>query len=130
MELVDSSKISILTTMDTNGYPNMRAMLSLEHDGLKIFWFSTNKSSEKVRQIENNSKAGVYFCDEKKFMGLRLMGEIRIRTDKEARQKLWRDGFEMYYPKGVDDPDYCVLEFSTKKGRYYHGLNNIDLEIE
>lgn len=25
----------------------------------------------------------------------------------------------MYYPKGVDDEDYCVLEFRAERGRYY-----------
>ena len=26
----------------------------------------------------------------------------------------------MYYPKGVEDEDYCILEFIAESGRYYH----------
>ena len=36
----------------------------------------------------------------------------------------------MYYPEGVDDPDYCVLKFTAEKGNYYHGLKNTDFIIE
>jgi general stress protein 26 len=28
----------------------------------------------------------------------------------------------MFYPKGVTDPDYCVLKFTAQEGRYYCDL--------
>jgi general stress protein 26 len=55
-----------------------------------------------------------------------LVGNMEVCTDKEHRTMLWREGFEIYYPKGIDDDDYCVLKFTAVKGNYYHGLNNLD----
>jgi general stress protein 26 len=129
LQLIEKSKTAVLATVDENGYPNMRAMLNLEWDGLKTIWFSTNASAKKIKQITNNPKAGAYFFDETAFKGLRLMGEIKVHQDQEAREKLWRPGFEMYYPKGVTDPDYCVLELTVKTGNYYQGFEKIDFEI-
>lgn len=28
----------------------------------------------------------------------------------------------LYYPKGVADPDYCILVFTAREGRYYRDL--------
>jgi general stress protein 26 len=58
------------------------------------------------------------------------MGNMEVCTDKEHKIMLWREGFEIYYPKGIDDEDYCVLKFTAIKGNYYHGLNNIDFAGE
>ena len=54
------------------------------------------------------------------------MGSMEVCTDKEHKTMLWREGFEMYYPKGIEDEDYCVLKFTAFKGNYYHGLTNCD----
>jgi general stress protein 26 len=57
-----------------------------------------------------------------------LVGELEVCTDRENRAMLWREGFERYYPNGIDDEDYCVLKFTAYKGNYYHGLNNCDFD--
>ncbi len=36
----------------------------------------------------------------------------------------------MYYPKGVTGPDYCVLQFTAKDGRYYSDFESQDFEVE
>lgn len=43
---------------------------------------------------------------------------------------MWKDGDEQYYPNGVDDDDYCILEFIAEIGRYYRydGIGNISHE--
>ena len=47
-----------------------------------------------------------------------LTGEMQVCTDREIKTRLWRNGFEIYYPKGIDDDDYCVLKFTAKTGNY------------
>ena len=42
-----------------------------------------------------------------------------MHFEKEYRQLLWNEGDEKYYPKGVEDPDYCILEIVADSGRYY-----------
>lgn len=129
LALIEKSATAILATVDENGYPNMRAMLNLEWEGLETIWFSTNFPSEKVKQIIKNEKAGAYFFDAVAVQGLRLTGDIKVLQDNEAREKLWRPGFERYYPQGVTDPDYCVLELKVKKGNYYEGFEKVEFEI-
>lgn len=119
--LVHSAKNVYVSSVDENGYPNTKAMLSLQRDGLSVYYFSTNLSSERARQFALNPRACIYYCDEHAYHGLMLIGTMEVCTDAYHRELLWREGFERYYQKGVTDDDYCVYKFTAEKGRYYPG---------
>ena len=94
--------------------------------------FIKNVVTRRVAQFRANPKACVYYVDDTKdkYKDALFTGTIEVCTDHETKAMLWRDGFEMYYPKGVDDPDYCVYRFTAQSVKYYHGLSNITLQIE
>ena len=125
-----NSSIAYIASVDNEGFPVMRAMLVLEHDSIKTHYFSTNTSSSKVGYYQNNPKASVYYCDPQNYKGVLFAGITEVCTDQETKDFLWREGFECYYPKGVTDPDYCVLKFTATHGSYYHGLNSAKFKIE
>jgi general stress protein 26 len=125
LKLIEKSKICLLGTNGDNGFPNIKAMLNLKHEGLKNIWFSTNTSSRRVQQLKRDKRACVYYVDEKDFIGLMLVGTIEILQDMPSRKMLWSEGAEIYYPRGVADPDYSVLRFTAQWGNYYHKLKNI-----
>jgi general stress protein 26 len=127
--LANRSGIAMLGTNSENGYPNIKAMIKMENEGLKKIWFSTNTSSKRINQLIQNPKACVYFVDFEKWMGLMLVGNVEVLQDKESKQRLWREGFEKYYPLGVADPDYSTLRFTAQWGNYYHALSNATFEL-
>jgi general stress protein 26 len=129
LALASRSDIAMLGTNGDNGYPNIKAMIKMENEGLNRIWFSTNTSSKRVGQLIRNSKACVYFVDFEQWMGLMLVGDVEVLQDMESRQRLWREGFEKYYPLGVTDPDYSVLRFTAQWGNYYHALSNVTFEL-
>ncbi len=108
-----------VSSVDSEGYPNTKAMFSLERDGLEVHYFSSNLSSERVSQFKANPKACIYYCDESRFNALMLIGTMEICTDRYHKERLWRNGFERYYPKGVEDEDYCVYKFTAQKAKFY-----------
>ena len=56
--------------------------------------------------------------------------ELReVLQDAESRQRLWRDGYERYYPGGVDDPDYTDLRFKASSGHYYNALTKASFDL-
>jgi len=130
LELVDKSATCMLGTIGEDGFPNIKAMLNLRHEGLKKIWFSTNTSSRRVQQLKKDNRACVYYVDEANFKGLMLVGTIEILQDIESRKMLWSEGAEVYYPLGVEDPDYSVLCFTAKQANFYHQLTNLTFEIE
>lgn len=128
--VVERSGKTIIGSVDEEGYPNLKAMLKpREHDGLKVFYFTTNTSSLRVRQYLQNPKASIYFYDARFFKGVMFRGEMEVLQDPETKERIWRDGDTMYYPLGVTDPDYCVLRFTAKKGRLYQNFSSEDFEV-
>ena len=130
IKLRKNSNIAYVASVDEGGYPLIKAMLVLENDSMPVQYFSTNLSSKRVRQFKNNPKASVYYCDEAQFKGALFTGTMEICTDHDTKAFLWREGFEMYYPKGVNDDDYCVLKFTTETVNFYHGLNNETISVK
>ena len=80
--------------------------------------------------FKNNNKASVYFVDKRFFRGVSLVGTVEVLETIEAKQRIWNEGDEMYYPGGVSDPDYCVLKFTAIKGRYYSNFKSEDFDIK
>ncbi|MHB8060390.1 MAG: pyridoxamine 5'-phosphate oxidase family protein [Gaiellaceae bacterium] len=125
LALVERSGIALVGSNSGDGHPWIKAMLKMEADELKTVWFSTNTSSRRVSQFRDDPRACVYFVDFSDWMGLMLLGKIELMSDIESRKRLWRDGFERYYPLGLEDPDYTVLRFGAESANYYHQIDNL-----
>ena len=129
--LVDKASVSIISSVDEEGFPNTKAMLPpRKREGIKVIYFSTNTSSMRVKQYRQNPKACIYFFDKRFFRGVMLKGTMEALQDFESRNMIWRDGDERYYPQGVDDPDYSVLKFTAQSGRYYANFKSENFEVE
>jgi general stress protein 26 len=127
--LADHCDIAMLGTVDEKGVPAIKAMLKMENEGLKTIWLTTNSSSRRVARLREDARACIYFVDDREFKGLMLQGTVEILQDPESRRRVWRQGFEIYYPKGIEDPDYSVLRFTANRGNYYHQLENRDFDL-
>jgi general stress protein 26 len=129
--IIDKVSVSIISSIDQAGFPNTKAMLPpREREGIKHIFFTTNTSSMRVKQYIANPKACVYFYDKRFFRGVMLKGTMEVLQDQKSKERIWRDGDKMYYPKGVTDSDYCVLKFTAQNGRYYSNFKSVDFEVE
>ena len=129
--IIDASNVSIIGSIDNDGFPNTKAMLPpRKRDGIKKIYFTTNTSSMRVKQYSDNPKACVYFYDKRFFKGVMLKGTMEVLKDAKSKKMIWNEGDEMYYSKGVSDPDYCVLKFSAYEGRYYSNFKSESFMVE
>ena len=60
---------------------------------------------------------------------MQLVGAMEVLTDAKTKEMVWRDGDTQYYAGGVADPDYCVLKFTARKGRYYSNFKSEDFDV-
>lgn len=129
--LIEKQSVSYISSIGDDGFPNTKAMLPpRKHDGIKVFYFTTNTSSMRVSQYRENPKACLYFCDKRFYRGVMLKGFMEVLEDSESKKSIWQEGDTMYYPKGVTDPDYCVLKFTAESGRYYSNFHSENFIIE
>lgn len=128
--LIERKKVTMISYLDEEGFPYIKAMLApRKREGIKTFYFTTNTSSTKVKYFKENSKASIYYVDENTFEGVTFIGTMKILTDEKSKESIWRQGDTLYYPKGVTDPDYCVLAFTAEKAYYYHNLKETKIVL-
>lgn len=131
VDLINSQSVAFVSSIDSEGFPNMKAMLAPRiREEIKTFYFTTNTSSMRVQQFIENAKASIYFCDQRYFKGVMLKGTMEVLTDQETKERIWLEGDTIYYPLGVTDPDYCVLKFVAQSGRYYSEFKSEQFVIE
>ena len=119
MNLVNRSLFATIGYIDEKGRPNVRRVFCVWHKGLGRHLISTNTSSAHVNSLLKNGSACLYFSDDSAFEGLCLSGKTVIHFEREYRELLWNEEDEKYYPKGVEDEDYCILEFIAESGQFY-----------
>lgn len=119
MNLVNRSLFASLGYTDETGRQNIRRVFCVWHRGMSGHLISTNTSSAHVQSLMKNGSACLYFSDDSTFEGVCFFGKAVPRFEREYRELLWNDGDEKYYPKGVEDEDYCILEFTAESGRFY-----------
>ena len=153
LQLMEIAWTAYLATIDANGFPHIRAMDNLRNkqrfpkliqffknhkDDFRVL-FSTNTSSAKVNQIKKNPRVSVYYCNrgvnckyckQEGNRGLMLRGIIKIVEDPNVKKALWHDYWVMYYPQGVDDPEYTVLSLYPVEGRYYQSLQSVTFTLK
>lgn len=122
----------ILTCVGADGYPLTKAVSPGKYrESLNELYFCTNTSSKFVAGIKKSSKASVYFYSRRLiWKGCLLKGDMEIVTDMSIKEKYWQSKFKNAYPqKSFTDPDFCVLKFVSKSGRYYSLFKPEDFEI-
>ena len=129
-DLIDKQATALVGSVDADGFPCTKAMLAPRlRDGIRVFYFTTNTSSQRVGQFRQNPRASIYFFDPQFFRGVLLRGNMEVLEDAASKELIWRDGDASYYSGGVTDPDYCVLRFTATNARFYANFHSGDFTI-
>jgi len=124
----------ILSCVGADGYPLTKAVVPAIHrESLSELYFATNTSSKFAAAVSQNPKASVYFYSRKLIFvwkGCYLRGEMEIVTDMAVKERYWDKKYKGAYESGAfTDPDYCLLKFTPKSGRYYANFKIEDFEV-
>lgn len=100
-----------LALINTDGYPYTTTISIKKADGIRWLILTTGKSA-KTDMIERCNKASI--CVNAAEYHIALTGTIELLTDPDVKKELWNDNMKEYY-SGWDDPNYCVLKFTTER---------------
>lgn len=128
--LLREAEAVYLATNGADGHPQIRAVFNLRNesqfpslsflnsdpDDLTVT-ISTNTSSRKVEEIKRDPKISAYYCRPGELLGVQLSGKAKFIEDAAVRKRIWVDGWERYYPKGPEDPDYALIVMKPTAAR-------------
>ncbi len=143
LEVMRVSEAVYVTTLDEEGAPVTRAMFNLRreeqfpsvapvfagHDQDLLAILSTNTSSEKVRHLSREPRVCLYYCIPETFHGVMLSGRVSFEPDAALKRAIWQEGWETYFPTGVEDPDYTLLSLRPSRVRGWLGERSFDARL-
>lgn len=102
----------VLALMDIDGYPTASTISVSKAGGLKWITFCTGLGGTKTNRIEKCNRASV--CFDAIDHNITLVGTIEVLTEPAIKKEMWYKGLEGLF-SGPDDPNYCVLRFTTER---------------
>ena len=108
-----------LSLIDQEGYPTTSTLSISKADGIRQITFGVSLDSNKAKRAKANSHASVCIFDDDyeggAYYNITLVGDIEVVTDAQMKKDTWYEGLEEHFQGGADDPNYCVLKFTTKR---------------
>ena len=109
-----------LSLLDHEGYPTTSCLSISKAEGLRQIYFGGSLSSNKAKRGIKCSRASICICDDdyenNAYYNITLVGDVEVITNPVIKKEVWYEGLEEHFTNGgIEDPDYCVLRFTTKR---------------
>jgi general stress protein 26 len=112
-QVVDKCPFPALTTVDENGFPQVRAMMVIEVEDDFTAYYITARMSDKCKQLAANPHASTFWQDVvdpmSDWRSLLVKGTGEVADDKALRERFWTEDLKQFFPQGVDDPQYVII---------------------
>ena len=118
-----SEQFCVLSLIDVEGFPTASVITPSKAEGINWLTFATFLDNNRAKRVANCNRASVCFASGEYCVN--LVGEIEIITSADVKCEMWYDGLYSHIA-GMDDPNYCVLRFTTK--RYKLFIDGEDVE--
>lgn len=112
-----------LSVIDEDGYPTASVVTPTKSEGLRWLMFSSTETQKHVQRLRKCSRASISFSSET--YCINLVGDVEIIDSEEVKQELWYEGME-FKLTGPDDPNYCVLKFTTKRYKLFIDFEEVE----
>jgi general stress protein 26 len=116
--------VAMLITLDETGRMHSRPMLTqqVEFDG--DLWFFTSESSHKIDEIGWNRQVHLIYEDSKRELYLSVSGTAVTVRDPEKEKVLWRPAYQVWFPRGLSDPDLVLLKIEVDRAEFWEVNHN------
>jgi len=119
-ELIEDIKVAMVTTADTDGTLRSRPLQTVGIDDDCTVWFFTSQTSPKVNEAEADAgRVNVSYASPAKQDYVSISGRARLVRDREKMKKLYTQWVEVFFPKGLEDPDLALMRIDIEKAEYW-----------
>ena len=119
-EMIEDIKFCMLTTVDDDGTLRSRPLQTAGVDDDGTLWFFTSQSSPKVSEAQaEGGQVNLSYADTAKTDYVSVSGRASLVRDREKMKKLYTKWVEVFFPKGLDDPDLALLRVDIEKAEYW-----------
>lgn len=116
-DLLDNFDTAMLITRSSEGHMHARPMAVAELRPDVDAYFVTSIDSPKVMEINANSTVTLSFQSSNQFAS--ICGSMSVVRDQALVDRLWKEAWKLWFPKGKSDPTIAMLKFDAQHGEYW-----------
>lgn len=79
--------------------------------------FATSIASPKVDELAADAEVNVAMQSATHYLS--LTGRGRVVRDRALIERLWSEAWKVWFPKGKDDPDLCLIQVDPEEGEFW-----------
>ena len=109
--VIKDVKFAMMSTINSKGDLHAWPMTTSETTlGGKEIWFIGDKSSDVVKDIQDNPKVGLSYAtqDDKNYVS--ISGNAELSTDKAKLDELWSPVYNAFFEHGKEDPEVQLIK--------------------
>jgi general stress protein 26 len=116
-ELLEGFSTAMLVTSTLARQPHARpmAIAELEPDG--DAYFVTSIESPKVDEISADDDVLLTFQSGNRYAA--VYGRMALVDDRALIERLWKEPWKVWFPRGKDDPSLVLLRFDATSGEFW-----------
>ena len=116
-EILKDFKDAMLVTHLPSGIMRSRplAVAGTRADG--GLYFATAVDSPKVQELRRHPKVNVTLQQPGRFVS--ISGTATISKDRKLIDELWSEAWRVWFPKGREDPELCLLVVAPDEAEYW-----------
>jgi general stress protein 26 len=120
-----------LSLIDFDGYPTTSTLSISKAKGIEEITFGVALDSNKAKRVMKDNRASICLFDDDYendlYYNITLVGDMFVITDPIIKRETWFEGLEEHFAGGMEDPNYCVLKFVTKRYNIWVNLEEDSL---
>ncbi|HVU53115.1 MAG TPA: pyridoxamine 5'-phosphate oxidase family protein [Polyangia bacterium] len=116
-ELVASFATAMLVTRTADGELRARPLTVAGAEPSGEVYFSTSVEAPKVHEIEADARVVVTFQNDSVYVS--LTGTARLSRDRALVERLWKESWKVWFPKGKEDPTLAIVIVAPTAAEYW-----------
>ncbi|MES1965701.1 pyridoxamine 5'-phosphate oxidase family protein [Psychrobacter sp. AH5] len=110
-EIVKDVKFAMMTTVNKDGDLHAWPMTTTETSiGAKEIWFIGDKTSDVVKDIQNNKKVGLTYSSQDAKNYVSVSANAELSDDKAKLDELWSAMDNAFFEHGKEDPNVQLIK--------------------
>jgi general stress protein 26 len=116
-ELLESFSNAMLVTTTPEGGLHARPMAIAELEPDADAYFVTSSDSPKVGEVLHDRDVLLTFQAENRYAA--LYGRMVTIEDRALLDRLWKESWKVWFPRGKADPSLTLLKFEATSGEFW-----------
>jgi general stress protein 26 len=126
--LIKDVSVAMLTTIDW-GILRSRPMQTQEVEFDGTLWFFTSTETHKTDEIEKDRRVNVSYAAPDSNTYVSVSGTAEIVKERAKLEEFWSPIHKAWFPKGLDDPNLCLLKVNVEQAEYWDSPSSTFVQI-